>query len=531
MGCGASRTAVKQLTGEVGAFRKQLSLTFVDNDGRRSDRSKHHDARSLLLKLDSRELEVLINELEGGGGRQDGTVSRSESSISSVSSETDKERHRKAGFSNKAIKITGRPQETWHGGIGFACKKGLKPESPNQDSFVIVRVEGRYSIFGVFDGHGSKGHDVSDYVKDQFSKVLVTQADLETDPAHALETAFKTTQSLVEEATSRNRIDARRSGCTATVVYHHLVTNTVFVAHVGDSRAVLGEREDGAGYWRAQDLTEDHKPNLPAERTRIEGAGGQVLFDGCRNYRVYIRGKRYPGLNMSRAMGDLLGYWDAGISAVPDIQIVVVDNNQPMGTPVNGCNPAVAEAHSAGCRAPKLAAAIPGTIPSQAGSCGSAAGCEHPVSQDIGGSQEPSKRRSSTGTTNEPFCSDLSGQASHGVSDRLLLICTDGVWDFIDSQEAVEIISSFLPDHSMQAAEELAYVAWERWIDNSGGLLVDDITTLVIRLDAHARVSSAGRGRWPAGEAQPASAPRDLADMSPLGGAVDADCHHSHSLT
>eukprot|EP00971_Amphidinium_carterae_P139159 2757890-Amphidinium_carterae.1 len=37
-------------------------------------------------------------------------------------------------------------------GIGFTCRKGLKPESPNQDSWCVLKVDSRYSIYAVFDG-------------------------------------------------------------------------------------------------------------------------------------------------------------------------------------------------------------------------------------------------------------------------------------------------------------------------------------------------------------------------------------------
>lgn len=45
-------------------------------------------------------------------------------------------------------------------------------------------------------------------------------------------------------------------------------------AWVGDSRAVLGRREDGT--VRAYDLTNDHKPDLPEEHARIMQSGGRV---------------------------------------------------------------------------------------------------------------------------------------------------------------------------------------------------------------------------------------------------------------
>jgi len=46
------------------------------------------------------------------------------------------------------------------------------------------------------------------------------------------------------------------------------------VAHVGDSRAVLGHGD------RAVELTKDHKPNRPDERQRIQDVGGTVVHAG-----------------------------------------------------------------------------------------------------------------------------------------------------------------------------------------------------------------------------------------------------------
>lgn len=46
----------------------------------------------------------------------------------------------------------------------------------------------------------------------------------------------------------------------------------LYTAHAGDSRAVLCRQ------GRPLRLTQDHKPNLPAERARIERVGGRVHF-------------------------------------------------------------------------------------------------------------------------------------------------------------------------------------------------------------------------------------------------------------
>jgi serine/threonine protein phosphatase PrpC len=66
-------------------------------------------------------------------------------------------------------------------------------------------------------------------------------------------------------------------------------------------------------------LTQDHKPQNKEEQKRIEDAGGAIVFDGYFNYRVFVDGKDYPGLNMSRAIGDVKGQLEAGISAKPTV--------------------------------------------------------------------------------------------------------------------------------------------------------------------------------------------------------------------
>lgn len=50
----------------------------------------------------------------------------------------------------------------------------------------------------------------------------------------------------------------------------------MYVAHVGDSAVVLGVQEDPSlPFIRAVEVTQDHKPELPRERERIEGLGGR----------------------------------------------------------------------------------------------------------------------------------------------------------------------------------------------------------------------------------------------------------------
>lgn len=62
---------------------------------------------------------------------------------------------------------------------------------------------------------------------------------------------------------------------------------------------------------------------------------------------------------------------------------------------------------------------------------------------------------------------------------QLILLCSDGVWEFISTEEAIEFMRA-RPLKDMQAsAEALAKLAWDKWIESEGDV-VDDITVIAI---------------------------------------------------
>jgi len=66
-------------------------------------------------------------------------------------------------------------------------------------------------------------------------------------------------------------------------------------------------------------LSQDHKPNIGDEKARIEANGGEVKrLDNDNAYRVYSKGHSYPGLAMSRAIGDLSAH-SCGIIHEPEV--------------------------------------------------------------------------------------------------------------------------------------------------------------------------------------------------------------------
>lgn len=109
---------------------------------------------------------------------------------------------------------------------------------------------------------------MSGYVKQHLPIILVNHLTLEKDVRKALTSGF----TEVDKSLASSRIDCEFSGSTAVVSY--LKGKTLTTAWVGDSRGVLG-REGKKGI-EAVDLTYDHKPTNPDEKTRILKSNGRV---------------------------------------------------------------------------------------------------------------------------------------------------------------------------------------------------------------------------------------------------------------
>lgn len=66
------------------------------------------------------------------------------------------------------------------------------------------------------------------------------------------------------------------AGTTASVAF--IRHGKIYIGHVGDSGIVLGYQEDGEKFWRAKQLTQDHKPECNVEKARIMNSGGKVVI-------------------------------------------------------------------------------------------------------------------------------------------------------------------------------------------------------------------------------------------------------------
>jgi serine/threonine protein phosphatase PrpC len=132
------------------------------------------------------------------------------------------------------------------------------------------------SLFSVCDGHGTYGHDVSQFVKQFLPELLARDSNLSTSPRSTLTKATLQCHQELRES----RIDVNFSGTTMTLV---LIKDTgLWCANVGDSRSLLArlssDHEDGglSRHWTTIALSRDHKPDDQDEFARIMARGGRV---------------------------------------------------------------------------------------------------------------------------------------------------------------------------------------------------------------------------------------------------------------
>ena len=231
---------------------------------------------------------------------------------------------------------------------GFKCcsqltKAGLDgngQEKTDQDTpmlyLSVADIEG-FNIFGVLDGHGNYGHFVSQFCRDYFMNKMKEYAEsimYITQSISAEDVYFNLKQNnysyIVElfmnidnELSAQSDIfDCNMSGTTCNLIFQF---NTHLVCfNVGDSRSILIEESSDNTNQIIRALSIDHKPDLPEELMRIKENGGVVdqIQDLYGNKlgpnRVFKEGCVYPGLAMSRSLGDFQAK-ECGVIPTPEI--------------------------------------------------------------------------------------------------------------------------------------------------------------------------------------------------------------------
>ena len=223
-------------------------------------------------------------------------------------------------------------------GLSIPGKNEYGHKKTNQDTLLIQRnVNGvlNFNIFGVLDGHGEEGHFASQFVSRYiFHRIKNHPAIKKEDEPKQIynklrENSYKIIANIFLDADvqiQKEKFDVNRSGTTCVIVIQ--LEEHIICANTGDSRAIMiydKDNDDNLANSKVFPLSYDCKPDLPNELKRIKASGGMVekAYDPeigeTGPYRVWAEGEDYPGLAMSRSIGDM----DAKkVGVIPNPQIV-----------------------------------------------------------------------------------------------------------------------------------------------------------------------------------------------------------------
>ncbi|KAH7549369.1 hypothetical protein JRO89_XS13G0020900 [Xanthoceras sorbifolium] len=164
----------------------------------------------------------------------------------------------------------------------------------------------RCAHFAIYDGHG--GRLAAEYAQKNLHANVVSAGlpreslDVKAAKKAILDGFRKTDESLLQECASGGRQD----GATAVCVW--VLGRTVFVANIGDAKAVVARSSvadgsqnnlEGLSSLKAIVVTREHKAIYPQERARIQKADSVlILFEPL---RIVLLGGCWPDTNSGPA--------------------------------------------------------------------------------------------------------------------------------------------------------------------------------------------------------------------------------------
>ena len=214
-----------------------------------------------------------------------------------------------------------------YGGLSRNGTDASGNQKTNQDTlitFTNINNIKDFNIFGVLDGHGPDGHLVSQFASKYIPSQIIQNQEIQylKDPELIYQKLKENNCQIITEAflscdeqLKNEEFDAYGSGSTCILIIH--IGQHILSANVGDSRAIVAyddhKEDQDLNYLEEAQLSIDYKPELEDEKNRILLSGGTVeqmqneYGEGVGPYRVWVKGQDYPGLAMSRSIGDLKG--------------------------------------------------------------------------------------------------------------------------------------------------------------------------------------------------------------------------------
>jgi len=243
------------------------------------------------------------------------------------------------------------------------------PNKPNQDAYSITHNfcdQEADAYFAVYDGHGRDGDKCAQFSREtlpQLVEKFVSRAKGKVqDPTNGSRDV-ELTKEQIQNSCHKAHVDCNRamhraqniedslSGTTAISAFFHGRRNRITVCNVGDSRAILGKRDEskeatnGSSSLKAMPLSRDQTPYRRDERIRVRATGarilsldqieglepirpdddeaddlelGEELDEGGDPPRVWSPHGEYPGTAFTRSLGDAIAE-ELGVVAEPEM--------------------------------------------------------------------------------------------------------------------------------------------------------------------------------------------------------------------
>lgn len=146
------------------------------------------------------------------------------------------------------------------------------------------KTDSKISFFAIYDGHA--GNKCCEYLKNNLHVFLFESNFFPEEPIKAIQQAFDKCEKKFTETNQtkyrnqKNKIlqNFDHSGSCAIIIL--IVNDNCYVINLGDSRALYSYNSGNKFYQ----LSRDHKPNDPIEKSRVYKAGGSIYKTNLASY-------------------------------------------------------------------------------------------------------------------------------------------------------------------------------------------------------------------------------------------------------
>ncbi len=377
--------------------------------------------------------------------------------------------------------------------IFFCAWRATDPNKANQDSYSITHPFGGIdgdSLFAVYDGHGRFGHDCANFARRHLPKIQAKQIRAERIKLHKANTkreekanpgsskkkgAFNPKlwpmlgQKAYEDACRKSLLECNKamhkdanaddtlSGTTVISASFH--DGRLTICNVGDSRAVLGVKlqKESVLASASADSDEEKKEiaeyDVAVERQKQELVASIAGMEDAKLLALPLSQDQTPYRPDERERVKACGARVMTVDQIEGLEPVHEDWGKRSGEDIDevGDPPRIWRKDED----------FPGTAFSR--SLGDI------VAEDLGVTAEPEM---------------VSVQISK--NDRMLILASDGVFEFLTNQQVVDICSGF--DDPLEACKKVVSEAYKQWLHYE--LRTDDITIIVLFLECDKEASA-----------------------------------------